>query len=168
MTEPTKIRATSLDDLSAVNLTVTIKRPDGQLVDVELRSLSEDELWHIRRTIKYPKPPIGDFKKVGNDVVPQYNYTDEAYQLAIREADRELAHRTLAAALLLEIPGDTPEEKIATLQKKIGEYAFVALLEAVRKMNIVSAEEIAAVANSFRGATVAGTPRDDSAGTAAA
>lgn len=163
MKEPKKIKATSLDDLSAVNVTVTIKRPDGKKVDVELRSLSEDEMWTIRRSIKYPKPPVGDFKKVGNDVVPQYNYTDQGYQDAIREADRDLAHRTLIAALTLEIAGETLEEKIVTLKSKLGEYAFVSLIEAVKKINIVSNEEIAAVAASFRPDDDADAQGDDTA-----
>ena len=163
--EPQKtIKALSLDDLSAVTLIVTIRRPDGQRVEVELRSLSEDEMWQIRRSIKYPKPPVGDFKKIGNEVVPQYNYTDVDYQSLIREADRELAHRTLIAALVFEISGETIEGKMITVKSKLGEYAFVSLLEAVKRINIVSNEEIAQVADSFRFAGDAGAAGDDQAG----
>ncbi len=144
------IEAISLDDLGTEPIKVTIKRPDGKRVAVKLRPLSEEEIWIIRRGIKRVKPPIKDVQKVGGVVKEIYDYDNDDYRAQVEEADRLLFNRMLLASLVLEIPGDDDEARLVYLTRTLGKYAYTQLINAVQRLNIVSAEEIADMAQSFR------------------
>lgn len=148
--EPKTITAVSLDDLGAVPVTVTLARPDGVRVDVRLRALTADEAARERRAIKWPAPPIVDYKKIGGEVLPLYNREDPAYLAAVSEANNDYARRIFLSCLILEIPGDTAEEKLDAIKAKLGHYAAQQLVEATQRLNFVDAEEIAAIGRSFR------------------
>lgn len=151
MTEP--MLATTLDDIADVVVTINLTRPDSRAVAVQLRALSEGEIWQIRRGVKWPKPPVKDFKKVGGDVITEYDYFNDDFQEATRAADRDLMRRILVASLVLDIPGETVEEKCAALEKRLGQWAFNILNDAVNKLNVPTKEMIDNALNSFRAAT---------------
>lgn len=152
-----EIFAETLDDLAEVVVSVALQRPDGLTIRVKLRALPESEVRHIRRSIAWPEPPVGDFQRIAGQVTPIYNYQDKAYQLAVEDANAELAYKMMLAGLQLSIPGETDADKLAALKSRLGQYAFTALLEATNRLNITSQEDIAAVARSFRAERANGT-----------
>jgi len=156
--------ATSLDDLADVEVIVTLQRPDGRPVDVRLRALTQSEMTAIRRQIKWPEPPVKDFRKVGDEVIPLRNYEDPDYIKAVEDANNRLAGLIFVASLKLEVPGNTPEEKLEQVESRLGQWAAAQLLEATQKINIMSQEVIAGVARSFRSAGTYDTPGNDAAG----
>lgn len=150
MTEPTQtIVAKSLEDLGEETVVVTIPKPNGALVSVVLRVLSEQDIWDIRHAMTWPKPPV-DLQKVNGAVKRIPNYDDSAYLEAVRVADRDFSIKILMAALVLDIPGETEDERIKTLRKRMGQRTFNFLVDAVNKLTLVSEEEVQAMADSFR------------------
>lgn len=150
------LNALSLDDLGAVLVVVPILRPDERTVHIRLRTLTEDELWNLRRKIEWPKPPAKDMTKTG----PVYDYQDKGYQDAIVAAERRLANLMLLDSLPFVIAGESDDERLATLQVKVGGYAHTQLIEAVNRINTVSKEQIADMARSFRAEGTASAPDD--------
>ena len=101
MSEPVK-RATSLQDIGAATVGIKIKRPDGQVVEVALRSATEGELWEIRRSLPKVSPPVKDMTKSG----PVYDYQDPGFVAAVEDNNRLFAQRVLLASLVdLAVPG---------------------------------------------------------------
>lgn len=146
------IEAQTLDDLSDVVVEVSIPRPDGKQIKVKLRTLSGDEIWEVRRAIQWPKPPIKDYRKIGGEVTAIYDYENEQYVTAQEDASRELSYRHLLSSLQLEIPGETYEERLNHLRKRLGQWALNALLKASNKLHYPDESEVDAVALSFRAA----------------
>jgi hypothetical protein len=144
------IEAMSLDDLADVVVEVAIPRPDGKQIRVKLRTLSGDEVWEVRRAIKWPKPPIKDYRKIGGEVTAIYDYENEEYVTAHEDASRELSYRHLIKSLQLDIPGETFEERYANLHQRLGQWALNALLKVSNKLHYPDANEVDAVASSFR------------------
>ncbi len=58
--------------------------------------------------------------------------------------------RTLLAVLPFKVAGASEDEQLDTLRKRIGEYVYDQLIAASHRINLVSPEEIAATAASFR------------------
>ena len=154
------IRATSLDDLGLVEIVVPIPRPDGRTVEVPMRALSEGELWALRRSVKWPRPPVKDFRKDGNEVKPILDYQDEGYRESVNDCNRLLGQKILLASLMFYVPGKDEDEKIDQMERRMGQYAFLMLVEASQRLNVVSAEDLAQVARSFRPVGDVGAPGD--------
>jgi len=144
------IIARSLDDLSEVEIYITVTRPDGQKIDVPLRAMTGEEVWKIRRTITWPKPPIKDFQKIRGKVEPVYDEQNADYQAALEDANRLLSYRMMLGSLKIEIPGATEEERLATLMNRLGQWAFNHLLAATSRLNIPQLDEVVEAALSFR------------------
>lgn len=153
------MQAASLDDLGGALIDVTVKRPNGQTVAVQLRELSEGEVWDIRRATRWPKPPPLSASKTG--IV--YNYEDEGYLAGVEDANRRFVQRLLLAGLALAVPGETEDERLATLQAKVGQYVYAQLIEAAQRINVITPEEIARVAETFRRAGNGRAPADGDA-----
>lgn len=156
--EPKKT-ATSLDDLGGALIDVTVRRPDGREVTVQLRELSEGEVWDIRRATKWPKAPVVSVTKTSQI----YDYQDEGYLTGVEDANRRFVARLLLASLTVAVPGDGEDEQLANLQRKVGQYVYAQLIEAAQHINVISAEEIARVAGMFRPAGHRGAPGNGSA-----
>lgn len=150
MTDTEPRVATSLDDIGEVITYEEIERPDGVTVRVPLRTLASQEIWDIRRSITWPEPPVKDFRKVGNDPVPVYNYQDDGFKKAMDDCNRQLALTMLVRSIGFTVPGETEADKIETLKSKLGQYAFDKLIGAVSAINHLSEEAIARRARSFR------------------
>ena len=91
-----------------------------------------------------------DVQKVGGIIKEIYDYDNDDYRAKVEESDRLLFNRMLLASLMLEIPGDDEEARLAYLTRTLGKYAYTRLINAVQRLNIVSEEEIADMAQSFR------------------
>jgi hypothetical protein len=148
MLEP--IQIDSLDQLSDVTVEVTIKMPNGQDGIVKVKALSAATVRDIRRQVKWPAPPVKDYKKFGNEATPIYDYNDPTYKAADEDADQELARRMLVASLVMTIPGDTVEEKSKALEDRLGQFAYMYLVNAVNRINTPQAEDIQNMMRSFR------------------
>lgn len=156
--EPKKV--TSLDDLGGQAVPITVRRPDGTHVVVELRPLSEGEVWAMRRANKWPEAPIVDMAKTG----PVRNFSDPAYVASIEDTNRLFAQKMLLACLLFDVPGETEDDKLATLQAKMGQYVYSQLIDAAQRINMITPEEIAAMASSFRSSEAGRAPSHGGAG----
>jgi hypothetical protein len=159
MLEPIEIN--DLDQLSDVIVSVTIPLPNGQSGVVKLRALPASEVRDIRRKVKWPAAPISDYKKMGGQALPIYDYTDAAYKTASEDADQDLGRRMLLASLVLHIDGATVDEQCATLEKKLGQFAYIYLMNAVNRINIPADEDIQNVMRSFRPVGVVGAAGHD-------
>lgn len=148
MAEPT--RAATLEDLSGETVLVTVKKPSGKLIEVELRELSEPEVADIRHSIKWPEAPVKDFKKIGSDVVPIVNYQDAGYIKAQNQANSDFLRKLLVKMMVMEIAGETEDEKLATLKKTFSQAVLTQLSRAVSNMIYVGEQEIDNVSRSFR------------------
>lgn len=156
------ITATSLDDLGGDLIPVPVKRPDGRTVIIHLRELAEGEVWDIRRANKWPEAPIVEMTKTG----PVRNFSDPAYQASVEDTNRRFAQKMLLASLPFTVPGETEDERLDALRAKVGQYVYAQLIEATQRINMITPEEISAVAESFRSAQPGrapghGEPRPD-------
>lgn len=150
------LTATSLDDLADVLVDVAISRPDGRTVLVPMRALPESECFALRLAITWPQPPVSNVVKTEGQVRPVYNYNDDGYLAATREANRKLSFLVLLHSLRVPIPGADEAERLATLQARLGNFAYMQLVTASNKLNLVTEEDLAAMANSFRAGGAAG------------
>lgn len=80
---------------------------------VPMRTLSYGEFQRIGWQVRNPTPPISG---VDGSRRPVFDYNDATYQQQMQEAERQRALRRLLAALNVEVPGATDDEKIAYLQ----------------------------------------------------
>ena len=142
--EPTKI--SSLDDLGGTTVPVTLRRPDGSEAVIELRALSEGEIWDIRRGNKWPEAPVVEMTKSG----PIKNFSDPTYQASVEDTNRRFAQKMLLASLPFVVPGEHEDDRLATLRAKVGQYVYAQLIDATQRINLITPEEIARVADTFR------------------
>lgn len=157
MQEP--VTAVNLSDIGPVTVKVVIPRPDGKRVTVELKALSEQDIWDIRQSVKWPEPPM-DLQKIDGRVQKVYDYASKSYQEALSAANRELSARALLACLKLAVPGETIQDRMAALQRGIGQYAYSLLLRASDKLNIVTDAEVSEMLRSFRANGQVSAPGD--------
>ena len=163
---------TSLDELSEVTILVTIPHPDGHKIRVPMTALSNDKVWAIRRQTKWPKPPQVDAQRVNGKIVPVYNEQDETYQHALEDANLGQNYRLLLASLQIAIPGETDEEKLDNLRRRLGQWALNYLLSACERIHVPQLSEVVDMALSFQrdgrsGATGDARPRPDAEAVAA-
>ncbi len=151
--------AVSLDDLAEVSVLVEIARPDKTIIRVPMRSLPESEVFALRQKINWPKPPEKEFTKKG----PIYNYEDAGYLAALAESNRKQQYLVFLRSLKLEIPGATDDEKLAALENRLGNYAYLQLVRASNRLNVVTEEDFAALAATFRAAGADGAESGDTA-----
>lgn len=106
-------KAQSLSDFSTYKFEVVIELPEGEGITVVLRTLSLWEWEQIGLQVVDPPPPMYGVDKEGR---PIFNEQDQGY-LAVKTTnylERQL--RRLAAALEMDIPGETLAEKAEALR----------------------------------------------------
>ena len=157
---PEPVQVSSLDDLGGALITVPLRHPDGRALLIQMRELAEGEVWAIRRSNQWPKPPMVEMSKSG----PVYDYSDAGYQASVEDTNRRFAQKMLLACLPFDVPGETEDDKLAAIQTKVGQYVYQQLIEAAQRINMITPEEIAAVADSFRSLAAGRAPGDGSAG----
>lgn len=105
------IAITSLDTFAPGDVDVVLEFED-HIETVPMRTLSYAEFQRIGREVPNPKPPITGGGRNG----PIFDYKDDAYVLAMQDAEITRNYKRLLASLRLKVPGDTDEEKIAYLK----------------------------------------------------
>lgn len=146
----------SLDDLAPAPVPVPLALPSGATAVIALRPLSEGAVFALRQGVKWPEPPIKDMTKTG----PVYDYSAQSYLDAMRAANRRLTCLVLLAMLPFAVAGETDDERLALLQSKVGQTAYIQLAQAANRLNSIGEEEIASLARSFRPSGEAGAPLD--------
>lgn len=139
-----RLRAGTLDDLDVVDTEIEIRRPDGRVVDVPVRSLTQLELLEERGKVAWPTPParmIGGGKSGKPQLVKDFE--DEGYLRAMEEANMAFTYRILLRCLRLTVPGDTDEERFAALRARLGAWALVPLGKALATLHGVSEADLA-------------------------
>lgn len=144
----------TLADLGNIDLLVTLVRPDGRSVDLALRTLSEEEIFQIRRRVSFPTAPLRKFAKLVDDpsqVVAVPDAGDAAFVKANDEAARRFNYLLILHSLTVDIPGTTDDERIANLQASLGNWAYSQLIAHITKSAGFTKAEVQAAADTFHG-----------------
>ncbi len=107
----------SFKDLNARVFVFEFESPDGELMEVEMRALTPDELLDVDMVVQMPEAPITDFKTGDNgEVTPVRDYQDKTYKRALTRAGQERMYRQILMAWQnADIPGETDEERLSEL-----------------------------------------------------
>ena len=140
------IKVTGLSDLEAITGEIELVRPDGAVLSVPYRALTQAELMAERNRVKWPEPPK-QMVQGAKGSRPQLveNREDPAFLAAATVAAEEFGYRLVARCLAgggVEIPGDTPEEQVAAVRASLGAWAFTALAQAFQSIHNVTDADI--------------------------
>lgn len=113
--EKKRISITSLDDLQPRDVDVEIERGNEVLV-IPCRTLTYGEFQRLGYAVIDPAPPVATWNSKG---AASYNYNDPQYLTAKQQAADERLYLRLLAFLKIDVPGDTPQEKIDNLQNTL-------------------------------------------------
>lgn len=150
--------AKSLDDGMTYEAEIIVELPDDKAMIFKMRTLSIGEWDEIGGTVPQPGPPVSGFKK--GTAEPIYNEKDAGYLAACNAADSKRMQRRLAAALVLDIPGETIEEKGDAIGTKMDAGVTRQLLGALMALTFGGVSRVDRRAESFH---TNGTGRPDSA-----
>lgn len=136
----------TLDDLKRVTVNVTLELADGTEVMVPMRSLSQHQVNSIRWEVDDPAPPISGTDKSGR---PVFDYNNPTYIKGRNEAEMERAYRVLLAALAIEIPGETKDDRLSYLKNEFDARVVRQLNEALGGLLMGGTARVAARAAEF-------------------
>jgi len=139
--------ATSLDDGMTYEAEIVVELPNDKAIIYKMRTLSVGEWDDIGRTVPQPGAPVSGFKK--GSAEPIYNERDAGYLAACAAADAERSWRRLAAALLIDIPGDTLEQKAEAIGTKMDASVTRQLMSALLSLTFGGVSRIDRRAESF-------------------
>jgi hypothetical protein len=137
--------ATSLADGLTYEATIVVELPNNQGMYYKLHTLTISEWNEIGSAVPQPQPPVSGF----DGKQPIYNERDPGYLTACGNADLERNLRRLAAAVQIDIPGETLEEKAEALHKMDSNVARQ-LLAALLSLTFGGLVQIDKRADSFR------------------
>lgn len=125
----------SFKDLNARVFIFEFESPDGEMLEVEMRALTPDELLDIDMAVQTPEAPITDFKTGDNgEITPVRDYQDKNYRRALTRAGQERMYRQILKAWEnADIPGDTEEERLAEIAA-LPLWALDGLWQAVKRV----------------------------------
>lgn len=106
---------TSFEELAPMNVNVIVTLPEGREVRIPLRTLTYWEIFQIEAKVPPPTPPVSHATKDG----PVFNFKDPGYLQALQLADIERSYRRVLAALRIEVPGASEEEKLHALKTRL-------------------------------------------------
>ncbi len=158
MTDAKKV--TTFEDLGEVVTDVKLTRPDGRVLLVPMRTLSEQEVYELALKFPMPKPPLGEpgrWDGPNNPVSQKPKYDDPGYIKAMEDRNNAYSRRMIVRSLLMELPGDTEEAKAAALEKNIGAWASRQLVTCLNRMLGIPGYEVAETANNFQPGADSGT-----------
>lgn len=141
----------SLSDLGEIRTDVKLMRPDGRVLTVPMRTLSEQEVWEVQNTVKMPEAPFTLGRFDGPDKPPrkQYDYENPQYRAAVDERNRRIMRLLMVRTLLIPIEGDTDDAKADTLLKTLGAWSERQLLTQMNILLGISDPEVVARADTF-------------------
>ena len=149
-------RAT-FEDFKSQTYAFEVETPDGDSLEFEMRAPTPAELLEIDISHPRPQPRVFDFHapaKKGGEPRPRYSSDDDAppdvkeeWTRAINVWFREHRNRQILAALTMDIPGETVEDKIAAMES-LGAWAVSAFSKALTE--VISTSEGALKQRPFR------------------
>ncbi len=125
----------SFDDLGEVRVDALLIRPDGRELRVPMRTLSDREVWKLRREQKQPVQPTEIRRWDGPDKDPRPGPVTsgaayEKYQKEVELASYRWLRLLIVKSMLIDIPGATDDEKIDSLEQ-MGTWAVLPLINHV-------------------------------------
>ena len=149
----------TFDDLDDhVTVQVRIPRPGGRHLVIPVQTLNYDELLTVEAAAPMPTPGVSGVDKNGRPVIDNFS---EAFKQKRADAIMRRRYLLLAYALGVDVPGDTDDEKIASL-KKLDAPILNQLLAVVETMHYSHEAYLENRANSFR--SEGSAPAEDPAG----
>lgn len=140
--------AKSLDDGLTYEAEITVELPNNKALIYKMRTLSIGEWNDIGASVPEPSPPVSGFKK-GDKPEPIYNEHDAGYLAARSAAEQTRNYRRLATALLIDIPGETLEERGDILGAKMDAGTVRQLLSALLALTFGGVSRLDRRAESF-------------------
>lgn len=107
----------TLDDLLTLEKAmIIVTLEDGSELSVPIRVPTQWEMLQIAHEVTYPSPPTAGVDPKTKR--PFFDFNHPSYIAARESVDMDRNYRTLLAALQLDVPGDTKEEKLTFLKTK--------------------------------------------------
>ena len=156
-------RKATLGDLHKTTILAEIELADGEVVVIELRSLSYFTYNQIRWSVPDPAPETVGMDKHGK---PIYGYNDPAFRRKVNEAEMQRTYKLLLAALVMDIPGETDDDRLEYLQNELDASIVRQLVEMLQKMAVKGEARIAARAQTFQNGHPGGADSADAAAVA--
>ncbi len=104
---------TSFADLQPLTITVEIERANREVWSIPARPPSYTRYVQTGLDVPEPVPPINGVDKNNR---PIYDYQDRGFQRQRAEANVQRTYKRLFDFLVLDIPGDTLDAKIASFE----------------------------------------------------
>jgi hypothetical protein len=105
----------------------TITNPEnGDEFVIAMRPLTNKQISELGATLKRPKAKVSGFsgKDHFGNPIPIYDEEDPEYVRALSKYNREFAYVWFLACAEIEVPGETPEDKIAYLEDNVPNWVF--------------------------------------------
>lgn len=120
-----------------------LRTPAGDVIVVQVRALTADEMLEIRHLTPKPEPPVEGYHKFdGERALPIYAFESPGYnqqlEAWVSKRTRLMIVRSLVSP---EIPGNTDDEKIAALSR-VSNVVLAGLNRAVSEMNLGVADDV--------------------------
>jgi hypothetical protein len=131
-------------DLKSKTMVFPIESPDGEKFDLPIKSITETELDAINSSVPEPVAPTKPvFKGKNVGYVDEPDIENPEYVKKKREAGREQTYRLLATCMMIDIPGDTVEEKAKALRENgVQSWILMTALDLINKSLGVDAAEV--------------------------
>lgn len=156
------VKVTSLEDIDTLLPDVEVERIDGSFLSIPIREIGYAEFVRLGLAIRNPSPPIAGVDPVTKKPLLDYNNPD--YLAAVNEAGMKRQYARLIPMLRFDVPGDTLDDKIVALDRRLG---FAETRQLIGWMNAMAERMEAAIqtrADTFHVNGAGGTPDRDGAG----
>lgn len=139
-------------DLGPKFMTFTVKSPEGEDFELRIKTMTEADVNEVNAGVDDPQPPTVDkFVSKEKGYVKEKNFEDPDYVKKNRDAGRLRMYRLLAAAVDLEIPGDTLEAKAKALQDNgVPAWLLARSVDLINRSLGLNIEEVQQRAESFQ------------------
>ena len=99
-------------------LPLVFEAPSGEEFTLEFYMPTVAEVWEMLHKLPPdPKPPVKEFAPWEDGVKKVYDFLNDEYQEKQQEWGRELTNRRVLLCWGNNLPGDTDEEKIASIEQ---------------------------------------------------
>ncbi|RPI92474.1 MAG: hypothetical protein EHM39_13595 [Chloroflexi bacterium] len=142
-TTPTAPRLALFSDFVRRVYQFEIESPDGEILAIEMRDVTADELYDATRDVKSPQPPFKDTfaKTADGTVIRELNYDDPAYLRALEIHRQKIMAAQIMKAWTATVPGETREEQIQQVMD-LPAWVFIGLWKMVEWLITASEERI--------------------------
>lgn len=137
-------KSLTFKDLKSKTMLFEIESPEGEKFDLPIKSITETELDAINNSVPEPVAPNKPvFKGKGIGYVDEPDYENVEYVKKKKESGREQTYRLLATCMMIDIPGETVEEKAKALRENgVQSWILMAALDLINKSLGIDAAEV--------------------------